>query len=188
MKKLIAFIASGMIPTFIPICALLTLPICLAERYIPQDLQKSFAYGISFFKLVINPYVNTSSPTVSREDEVVPVVESTVTSMAVAAEVECEDMPLEAELIEPSAIAVLNKDQFAYTTVQMKDKFHKAQSEMKQLQYLRNMKLAVPAEKFEIAIENAVKNMETRMKRAQAKKRDHRSLRVLVRKKAQIPA
>jgi hypothetical protein len=193
MKKLIAFIASGVIPTFIPICALLTLPLCVAEKYIPQDLRSSFAYGISFFKLVINPHVNASSPpTTTRQVESIPVVESYVTSMEVAApEVECDEMLQQAELVEvPDVDVEVETDHFAYAyAFPKREEFHKSQSEMRHLQYIRNMKLVVPIEKFEVAFEQAIKNVETRIEqRAQVKKNLQRPMRVVARKRPQLPA
>jgi hypothetical protein len=112
--------------------------------------------------------------------------------MEVAApEVECEEMTQEAEFVEAPEVEVPSPDHFVYAYAFPKsEEFRKAQSEMRHLQYIRDMKLAVPVEKFEIAFEQAIKNFETRMEqRAQMRKKDpQRSQRVLVRKRPQIPA
>ncbi|HSE42438.1 MAG TPA: hypothetical protein VLH08_16855 [Acidobacteriota bacterium] len=194
MKRILAFMASGIIPTFIPICALLTLPVCFAQRYIPQDIQKSFAYGIQFFKLVLNPTLEARPQVARIEAESIPVVESEVTSMAFANEVECDEMQMDEELVEPAIMAKLNKGHFIPASknftvrVDLNKEMLNAQSEMKHLEILRDLKIAVPVENFEIAVERALKRVEAHAQSMELRKNPQKALRIAMRKKVQLPA
>jgi hypothetical protein len=188
MKKILAFIASGVIPTFIPICALLTLPVCMAEKYIPQDIQKSFAYGIQFFRLVLNPTIEAPTQVASIKADAIPVVESEVTSMALATEVDCDEMQMDEEFISPAIIANLNKEHFIPASdlavnLDLNKELVKVQTEMKHVQIFRDLKIAVPAENFEMAVERALKNAQLH-----AQKRHQKAFRLAIRKKVQVPA
>jgi hypothetical protein len=179
----------------------------MAQKFIPQDMQQTFSYGISFFKLVLDPHVKSQSNSdieiadVVDEVDSVPVVESTVTSMAFAAEAataaETNCPETQAKKNAAVAIAVLNKDRFVGVPVRLpktinvnlREELHKAQSEMRHLQFMRNLNLEVAAEKYEIAIENALENMEVRLQQfPQAKKQCPKVPRIHVRKKVQHPA
>src|SRR5262245_16080603 len=83
MKKLIAFLISTVIPVVIPICAIVSLPVCVAEKYLPPDLRNSIQYGVQFFHLVWAAN-GDSKQQLAVQKELTPYVETTVTSMTLA--------------------------------------------------------------------------------------------------------
>ena len=123
-------------------------------------------------------------------------VESTVTNMTFAEEPECNEMQPEKAVISPVAVAVMNKADFVQVAVdlptinvEVREGLHRAQSEMKQLEFMRDLKIAVPAEQFEIAFERAVQNMKARAHHVQQiRKNSPKATRIHIRKKAQVPA
>ncbi|MCI0415332.1 hypothetical protein L0222_21375 [bacterium] len=203
MKKLIAFLISTVIPVFIPMCAIMTLPVCLAEKYLPRELQNSIQYGMRFFQLVwtANGDKQQQTPAAQR---VTPVVESTVTSMTIASfepESECEwvqKTTLAKVMIEPETVQIaLDEHVMPIPVDPLESKINlvveKAMQQkgivIQDLQRLPDWKAKFDQEKLNIALERAFRQVELQVDQVKPfRKRHQKSIRVVVKNKPVLPA
>jgi len=194
MKKLIAFLISTVIPVFIPICAIVTLPVCVAEKYLPQDLQNSIQYGMRFFQLVWT--ANGDKPQqMPGAQQVTPVVEATVTSMTIASfelESKCElaqkTALAKAMMIEPETVQIaLGHHSLPISFVE------KAVQEkgvaLRELQGLPDLKARFDQEKLNAVLERAFRKVELQMNQVKHfRKRNQKAIRIVVKNKPILPA
>lgn len=185
MKKLIAFLISTVIPVFIPMCAIMTLPVCVAEKYLPQDLQNSIQYGMRFFQLVwtANGDKSQQMPGAQR---VTPVVESTVTSMTIASfelESECE-LAHKTTLAKAFVGASLRPASMMIEKA-MQDK----EIVIRDLQGVPDWKAKFHQEKLNIALERAFRQIELQADQVKHfRKRNQKAIRIVVKNKPILPA
>lgn len=168
MKKLIAFLISTVIPVIIPMCVLVSLPVCVAEKYMPQDLKNSIHYGVEFFHLVWAANGDLKQQPVA-EQQLTPHVESTVTSMKLASLEPESDCPfVEREQTWPADLEVQSfptpeeqQDQLKARIDIIVDKAlddgHVSRSEV---QKLRDLKLEFHQEILKNAIERSMHQVE----------------------------
>jgi hypothetical protein len=193
MKKLIAFLISSVIPVIIPMCVLVSLPVCVAEKYLPQDLKNSIHYGVEFFHLVWAANGDLKQQPVA-EHELTPHVETTVTSMTLASYEPESDCPfVEREQAWPANLEVesfpTQEDQFDAKLDIILDKAlddgHVSRSEM---QKLRDLKFEFHNEALHNAIERAMHQVEAVNQLNHGQKRTSRPIRIVVKTKPISPA
>ena len=192
MKKLIAFLISTVIPVIIPMCVLVSLPVCVAERYLPQDLKNSLQYGVQFFSLVLAANGDLKQQPLA-EHELTPYVESTVTSMTLASFETESDCPfaerenkwpanLEESFPEP-------EDQLEAKIDIIVDKaLDDGRVSKEELQKIHNLKFEFQQEVLQSAIERAMHQVEVVNQINHAQKRIPRPIRIVVKTKPISPA
>jgi hypothetical protein len=191
MKKLIAFLISSVIPVIIPMCVLVSLPVCVAEKYMPQDLKNSIHYGVEFFHLVWAANGDLKQQPVA-EHELTPYVESTVTSMTLAS---FEPEPCPFAPTPQLARAVLEVDSFPALEDQLESKIdlivdkalddgNLSKAELKKLQ---DLKFDFQQKSLQNAIERAIHRVEI-VNQIQAQKRSQKPVRIVVKTKSLSPA
>jgi hypothetical protein len=193
MKKLIAFLISTVIPVVLPICAIVTLPVCVAEKYLPPDLRTSIQYGVQFFHLVWAANGDSKQQPVV-EKELTPYVESTVTSMTLASlepEPDCEFAHREESgpaLLEVRSVPT-PVDQLAAKIDFIVEKAvtDRGISRMG-LQKLQDLKFNFKQEMLDAALQNAMHQVEVVNHIKQFQKRNQKALRVVVKTKPISPA
>lgn len=196
MKKLIAFLISTVIPVIIPMCVLVSLPVCVAEKYMPQDMKNSIHYGVEFFHLVWAANGDLKQQPVA-EQELTPHVESTVTSMTLASLESESDCPfVEREQTWPANLEVESfpiledqQDQLESKIDIIVDKAlddgHVSRSE---LQKLHDLKFEFHQERLQNAIERAMHQVEAVNQMNHSQKRTARPIRIVVKTKPISPA
>ena len=185
MKKLIAFLISTVIPVIIPMCVLVSLPVCVAEKYLPQDLKNSLQYGVQFFSLVLAANGDLKQQPVA-EHELTPYVESTVTSMTLASLETEPDCPfVERENMWPED----QEDQLEAKIDIIVDKaLDDGRVSKEELQKLHNLKFEFQQEVLQSAIERAMHQVEVVNQINHAQKRVPRPIRIVVKTKPISPA
>jgi hypothetical protein len=193
MKKLIAFLISTVIPVVIPMCVIVSLPVCVAEKYLPQDMKNSIHYGMEFFHLVVAANEDPKEQQPVAVHELTPYVESTVTSMTLASfepEPDCE--LIERENTWP---ANLDVESFPGLQDQLESKIDtildKAMDDgyvsKEELKKLHELKLNLRQGVLQNAIERAIHQVEV-VNQIHAQKRGQKSLRIVVKAKSISPA
>jgi hypothetical protein len=193
MKKLIAFLISTVIPVIIPMCVLVSLPVCVAEKYLPQDLKNSLQYGVRFFSLVLAANEDLKQQPVA-EHELTPYVESTVTSMTLASLETEPDCPFaERENMWPANLKVESfpapEDQLDAKIDIIVDKaLDDGRVSKDELQKLHNLKFEFQQEVLQSAIERAMHQVEVVNQINHAQKRVPKPIRIVVKTKPISPA
>ncbi len=195
MNKMIAFLISTVIPVIIPMCVLVSLPVCVAEKYLPQDMKNSIQYGVRFFHLVWAANGDSKEPQPITEQELTPYVESTVTSMTLASfepEPDCEFV----QPPQPENPAFPEVDSFPTLENQLETKIDvivdKALDDGRvskaELQQLHNLKLNFHHEILQNAIERAIHQVEVVNQTNHIQKRNQKAIRIVVKTKSLSPA
>ncbi len=195
MKKVIAFLISTVIPVIIPMCVLVSLPVCVAEKYLPQDMKNSIQYGVRFLHLVWAANGDSKEQQSIAEQELTPYVESTVTSMTLASletEPDCEFV----QKPEPENPALFEVDSFPTLEHQLETKIDvivdKALDDGRvsktELQKLRDLKMNFHQEIFQNAIERAIHQVEVVNQINHVQKRNQKAIRIVVKTKPISPA
>jgi hypothetical protein len=196
MKKLIAFLISNVIPVIIPMCVLVSLPVCVAEKYLPQDVKNSLRYGVEFFHLVWAANGDLKQEPIA-EHELTPHVEATVTSMTLASLETEPDCPfVEREQTWPANLEVQSfptlenqQDQLEAKIDIIVDKAlddgHVSRSE---LQKLHDLKFEFHQKVLQNAIERAMHQVEVVNQMNHSQKRLQKPLRIVVKTKPISPA
>ncbi len=193
MKKMIAFLISTVIPVIIPMCVIVSLPVCVAEKYLPQDMKNSIHYGMQFFHLVLAANEDPKEQQPVAVQELTPYVESTVTSMTLAAfdpEPDCEF--IERENTWPADLEV---ESFPGLQHQLESKIDiivdKAMDDgyvsKEELKKLHELKLNFRQGVLQNAIERAIHQVEV-VNQIHAQKRSQKPLRIVVKTKSISPA
>jgi hypothetical protein len=194
MKKITAFLISTVIPVIIPMCVIVSLPVCVAQKYLPQDLKNNLRYGVQFFSLVLAANGDSLEQQPVTEQELTPYVESTVTSMTLAS-YEPEQCPFApTPQIHP---AVLEVDSFP--TLEDQDELESkidiivdkalddgnvSKAELKKLQ---DLKFEFQQEALQNAIERAIHRVEV-VNQIHAHKKNQKPVRIVVKTKSLSPA
>lgn len=193
MKKLIAFLISTVIPVIIPICAIVSLPVCVAQKYLPQDMKNSIQYGVRFFGLVLAANGDLKQQPVV-EHELTPYVESTVTSMTLASfEPEPDCGFVNKTDFGPAKLEV---DSFPALRDQLEAKIDtivdKALDDGKvtksELQKLQDLKTNFREQKLQNAIERAIQQVGVVNQINHAQKRTQKAIRIVVKTRPISPA
>jgi hypothetical protein len=195
MKKMIAFLISTVIPVIIPMCVIVSLPVCVAEKYLPQDMKNSVQYGMRFFHLVWAANGDSKEQQPLDEQELTPYVESTVTSMTLASfepEPDCEFV----QKPQSGNPALLEVDSFPTLENQLESKIDvivdKALDDgsvsKAELQQLHDFKLNFNQEILQNAIQRAIHQVEVVNQINHRQKRNQKVIRVVVKTKPISPA
>jgi hypothetical protein len=193
MKKLIAFLISTVIPVIIPICAIVSLPVCVAEKYLPQDVKNSIQYGVQFFHLVwaANGDLKQQLP---AKQELTPYVEATVTSMRFVSlnpEPECEfaqKPKAPRHFLEVNSFPML-EDQLESNIDVIVDKAHDdGHVSGTELQKLHDLKLHFHQEALQNAIERAIHQVEVVNRINHLQRRNQSSIRIVLKPRPLSPA
>jgi hypothetical protein len=195
MNKMIAFLISTVIPVIIPMCVLVSLPVCVAEKYLPQDMKNSIQYGVRFFNLVWAANGDSKEQQPIVEQELTPYVESTVTSMTLASfepESDCEFV----QPPKPENPALLEVENFPALEHQLETKIDvivdKALDDGRvskaELQKLHDLKLNFNQEILQNAIERAIHQVEVVNQINHMQKRNQKPFRIVVKTKPISPA
>jgi hypothetical protein len=196
MKKMMAFLISTVIPVIIPMCVLVSLPVCVGEKYLPQDLKNSLKYGVQFFSLVLAANGDLEQQPVA-EHELTPYVESTVTSMTLASlETEADCPFVERVNTWPANLQVESLPTLEEQEDQLEAKIDiivdKALDDGRvskvELQKLQDLKFEFRQEILQNAIERAMHQVEVVNQINHAQKRVPRPIRIVVKTKPISPA
>jgi hypothetical protein len=193
MKKMIAFLISTVIPVIIPMCVLVSLPVCVAEKYLPQDMKNSIQYGVQFFHLVWAANGDSKQEPAAAQ-ELTPYVESTVTSMTLASlepEPDCEFV----QKPQSENPALLEVDSFtlehqleAKIDVIVDKALDDGRVSKAELQKLNDLKMNFNQEIFQSAIERAIHQVEVVNQINHMQKRNQKPIRIVVKTKPISPA
>ena len=193
MKKLIAFLISTVIPVIIPMCVIVSLPVCVAEKYLPQDMKNSIKYGVQFFHLVWAANGESKPQQTVVEQELTPHVESTVTSMTLASyepESDCEFVQRENTWpanLEVKSFPTLESQLESKIDVIVDKAIDDGHVSRSELQKLHDLKLNFHQEVLQNAIERAIHQVEV-VNQIHAQKRSQKALRIVVKTKPISPA
>jgi len=196
MKKLIAFLISSVIPVIIPMCVLVSLPVCVAEKYMPQDLKNSIHYGVEFFHLVWAANGDLKQQPVV-EHELTPYVESTVTSMTLASmepETDCpyaergSTWPANFEVQSFPAPEEQHDQLEAKIDIIVDKALDDGHVSREELQKLRDLKFDFHQDILQNAIERAKHQVEVVNQMNHTQKRTTRPIRIVVKTKPISPA
>jgi hypothetical protein len=189
MKKLIAFLISTVIPVIIPMCVLVSLPVCVAEKYMPQDLKNSIHFGVEFFHLVWAANGDVK-PQAVAEHELTPYVESTVTSMTLASMEQPEsDCPFEQSAntwpanLQVESFPAAEDELDAKIDIIVDKALDDRQVSRAELQKLRDLKFEYRQEALQNAIERAMHQVEVVNQINHAQKRIPKRIRIVVKTK-----
>ncbi len=197
MKKLIAFLISTVIPVIIPMCVIVSLPVCVAEKYLPQDVKNSVQYGMRFFHLVWAANDDSKVQQTFAEQELTPYVESTVTSMTFASlalepEPDCEFVPKpqfgNPALLQVDSFPKLEHELEAKIHVIVDKAFDDGNVSRAELQKLHDLKLNFNQEILQNAIQRAIRQVEVVNQSNQMQKRNQKPFRIVVKTKSISPA
>jgi hypothetical protein len=189
MKKLIAFLISTVVPVIIPMCVIVSLPVCVAEKYLPQDMKNSIQYGVRFFHLVWAANGDSKIQPVV-EQELTPYVESTVTSMTLASwepEPDCEFVERE-QMLPARSFPSAEEQLEAKIDVIVDKALDDGRVSRKELQKLHDLKFEFHQEVLQNAIERAIPQVEVVNQINHAQKRTQKPIRIVVKTKSISPA
>lgn len=194
MNKMIAFLISTVIPVIIPMCVLVSLPVCVAEKYLPQDMKNSIKYGVQFFHLVWAATGDSKEQQPIAEQELTPYVESTVTSMTLASlevEEDCEfpqKPQSDPELLEMDSFPTLEHQLESKIDVIVDKALDDGRVSKAELQKLNDLKLNFHQEILQNAIERAIHQVEVVNQINHVQKRNQKAIRIVVKTKPISPA
>lgn len=195
MKKMIAFLISTVIPVIIPMCVIVSLPVCVAEKYLPQDMKNSVQYGMRFFHLVWAANGDSKEQQPLAEQELTPYVESTVTSMTLASlepEPDCEfvqrPQSKNPALLEVDSFPGLEGQLEAKIDVIVDKTLDDGRVSRAELQKLHDLKVNFNQEILQSAIQRAIRHAEVVNQINHMQKRNQKAIRVVVKTKPISPA
>ena len=194
MNKMIAFLISTVIPVIIPMCVLVSLPVCVAEKYLPQDMKNSIKYGVQFFHLVWAANGDSKDQQPIAEQELTPYVESTVTSMTLASlelEEDCEfpqKPQSDPDLLEMDSFPTLEHQLESKIDVIVDKALDDGRVSKAELQKLHDLKLNFHQEILQNAIERAIHQVEVVNQINHVQKRNQKAIRIVVKTKPISPA
>ncbi|MCI0618022.1 hypothetical protein L0244_34035 [bacterium] len=195
MKKMIAFLMSTVIPVIIPMCVIVSLPVCVAEKYLPQDMKNSVQYGMRFFHLVWAANGDSKEQQPLAEQELTPYVESTVTSMTLASlepEPDCEfvqrPQSKNPALLEVDSFPGLEDQLEAKIDVIVDKTLDDGRVSRAELQKLHDLKVNFNQEILQSAIQRAIRHAEVVNQINHMQKRNQKAIRVVVKTKPISPA
>lgn len=68
MKRILTVLLPVILSTYLPMCAVVSLPGCLVDKYIPQDVRESLQYGSEWLGVFWKAYGNEQPAAETREE------------------------------------------------------------------------------------------------------------------------